>query len=85
MDGNAKKGKKQITIIVNTKSMTVEKDDISYEEIVALEYGQYEENPNIAYTVLYFKGEKPKGELVKGESVKAKEDMIFNVTKSDKS
>lgn len=61
--------------MVNGQDHTVEKDSITYEQIVTLAFGQYEDNPNIVYTVLYFKGNphKPKGELVKGESVKVKQ------------
>jgi hypothetical protein len=78
---------KEFTLIVNTREKKWPKKEISYEEIVALAFGSYDGNPNIVYTVTYSRGPKPhqEGSLVKGESVQIQNEMIFNVTKTDKS
>lgn len=82
-----KKPKKEIEILVNGQIHTVEKDTLTYEEVVIMAFGNYEDKPDINYSVTYFHGNvhKPKGELVKGESVKAKKGMIFNVSRTDRS
>jgi hypothetical protein len=77
--------KKSVTIIVNGRENTVEKDDMTFEEIVAL--AQLPSGPNITYTVTYRRGPDPRpdGTLVEGQSVKVKDGMIFNVTATDRS
>lgn len=78
--------KKEITIIVNAKEKTWTKDDISFVQVIELAYGEYVENPNIVYTVAYSKGHSDQnGTLKLGEKVKAKNKMVFNVSKTDKS
>lgn len=80
---------KLITIIVNgiNKQLRVGIRDLSYEEIVNLAYGNYDESDRVIYTVAYSNGpkENPKGTLVKGQKAKVREGMIFNVSRSDKS
>lgn len=78
---------RQFTIIVNARKKLWQKKEITYEEVVVLVFGTYEDNENIVYTVTYSKGDKPnhEGSLVKGGSVKVKDGMIFNVTRTDKS
>lgn len=60
---------------------------ISYREVVILEYGVYDENPDIIYHVSYSKGvhKKPQGILDKGDSIQVKDKMRFLVTKTDRS
>ncbi len=86
-DLTEKNKKKTVTIIVNGRERIVEKGVITYEEVVKLAFGSYDDNPNAVYTVTYSKGnsKKTKGSLVAGDSVKVKEGMIFNVTRTDKS
>lgn len=82
------KKEKEVTIIVNTREKTWDKNEkISYEQVIELAFGSYSNDENIVYTVTYSKGNNPKheGSLVKGESVKVKEGMIFNVTQTNKS
>jgi hypothetical protein len=77
-------GPKDVTIVVNGREKKVAKEDISFEEIVAL--SGLPSNPNTIFTVTYRRGHGNKeGTLVEGESVKVKEGMIFNVTATDKS
>lgn len=78
---------KEITIIVNGRKKGVTEKELSFAQIVALAFGSPPSDPNIVFTVTYRPGEghKPGGTLVGGETVKIKEGMIFNVTKTDKS
>lgn len=79
---------KELTIYVNGRPKEVPaKELLSFDEIVALAFGNAPKGPNIVYTVTYRRGEgnKPEGTLVEGESVKPKDGMIFNVTRTDKS
>lgn len=86
---NPKPPKEPITIIVNgmDKTLPVGTKKISYEELVKLAYGTYDPSDRIVYTVVYSNGplENKKGTLVKGEVVFAKEGMVFNIGRSDKS
>lgn len=76
-----------IEIIVNGRPKPWPKKLISFEEVVVLAFGSYNNNPNVCYTVTYSKGHhsKPEGSMVKGQEVKVKRKMIFNVTATDKS
>jgi hypothetical protein len=78
---------KEFTIIVNTREKTWDKKEISFEEVVILAFGSYSNDENVVYTVTYFRGEKShhEGSLVKGQSVSVKDEMIFNVSQSNKS
>jgi hypothetical protein len=79
---------KLYTIYVNSRPKQIPaKELLSFDEIVILAFGSVEQNPNIVYTVTYRRGEgnKPEGTLVQGESVKPKEGMIFDVTRTDRS
>lgn len=77
---------KEVTIIVNGREKTFTGKEISFREVVELAFGTYEDKEHIVYTVTYSKGEdKKEGTMTKGTSVKAKEGMIFNATRTDKS
>lgn len=78
---------KTVTIIVNGREKVVRKDELSFDEIVALAFDPPPTGENIVFTITYRRGqgEKPEGSLVEGETVKIKKGMIFNVTATDKS
>lgn len=78
---------KEYTIIVNGREKTVTEKKLSFADVVALAFGPDAGGPNIVFTVMYRRGEnqKPKGSLVEGETVTIKNDMIFDVTRTDKS
>ncbi|MBK7143583.1 MAG: multiubiquitin domain-containing protein [bacterium] len=77
---------KTVTIIVNGREKQYDGKRISFEQVVTLAFGTYEDNENIVYTVTYSKGEdKKEGSMVKGDDVKVKDGMIFNVSRTDKS
>jgi len=77
---------KTVSIIVNGREREFAGNEISFEQVVALA-NLGSEGVNIVFTVTYKRGEghKPEGSLVAGESVKVKQGMIFNVTRTDKS
>lgn len=81
------KEKKKVTIIVNGTPHEVEKDEITYAEVVTLAFPEYPEHPEINYSVKYRKGDgnKPEGILSPGGVVKVKNEMIFDVSPTGQS
>ena len=81
------KTKKLVQIYVNGDSHDVEKDEISYEEIVTFAFPDYAQHPEITYSVKYKRGHgnKPEGILLPGQSVKVKDEMRFDVTPTGQS
>lgn len=77
----------EFTIIVNARPHVWKERNISFEQLVELAFGGYDNNPNKGYTVTYSRGWEPKSEgtMVKGSSVGVKNKMIFDVTATDKS
>jgi len=75
------------TIIVNAARKEWHEKTISFEQVVTLAFGLYDNNPNKGYTVTYSRGSdpKPEGTMVKNSVVKVKNKMIFDVTATDKS
>lgn len=76
-----KEEKKKVTIIVNGTPEKVEKEEISYSEIVTIAYPDFPSHPERNYSVTYERGHgnKPEGILAPGASVKVKEGMIFKI------
>ena len=78
---------KLVPIIVNGQEKFVTKDELTFEDVVALADG-LPTGPMVEYTVNYRRGHghKPEGSLIAGgEPVKVKPGMIFNVSATDKS
>jgi hypothetical protein len=86
-NGGNRVGGQSITILVNTRAVTVEKRELSYDEVVALAFPQAPTGANVLITVTYRRGhgDKPDGSLLAGQTVKAKEGMKFIVSATDKS
>lgn len=80
-------GKKNITIIVNGSPEQVEKEEITYEQIVTLAFSDYPQHPERNYSVKYVRGHgnKPEGILSPGGKVKVKDGMEFTVTPTGQS
>jgi hypothetical protein len=77
---------KEFVIIVNGREKSFIGREITFKQVVELAFGNYEENPDIVYTVSYSKGEdKKEGTMTVGTSVKVKNGMIFNVTRTNRS
>ena len=81
------KPKKDVRVLINAREVVVPHEKLSFERIVELAFGSYEEADGIAYTVSYSQGEdkQPKGVLIKGRFVMPKEGMIINVSKTNRS
>lgn len=81
------KPEKSYNLTVNTLPKVWNEKEISYKQVIILAFGSYSDNPKVTYTVEFFKGEhdKQEGSLTKDESVKVKDGMVFNVSKSDQS
>jgi len=78
---------KVFKIIVNAQPKSVEKNKLTFAEVVELAFNPPPIGPNILFTITYRKGpkENPEGSLLEGKTVKIKDGMIFNVTQTDKS
>ncbi|MEO5858379.1 MAG: multiubiquitin domain-containing protein [Pyrinomonadaceae bacterium] len=79
--------KKVFTLIVNARKKEWHENHITFREVVVLAFKQYEDNPQIEYTVAYSNGPRPspQGSMVEGDKVKVDDRMNFNVTRTDKS
>lgn len=77
----------ELTIIVNARSHNWNEANISFEQLIMLAFGSYDNNPNKGCTVTYSRGWEPKSEgtMVKGSFVRVKNKMVFDVTATDKS
>ena len=87
MENQGKEHSKQVTIIINARPEMVVKDDISYDEVVALAFPNPPTGDNVLFVVMYRRGhgDKPQGTLVQGQTVKVKDGMIFDVSPNNKS
>ena len=83
----SKPKQKEFKIIVNAREKAWPQTTISFEQVIVLAFGSYDNNPNKGYTVTYSKGPKSnrEGSMVKGTVVDVKNNMIFDVTATDKS
>jgi hypothetical protein len=72
---------------VNVTQKIVQKEEMTFDEIVKLAYETPPFGDNTLFSITYRKGHgnKPEGILAPGESVKVKDGMIFDVTATDKS
>jgi hypothetical protein len=84
---NDKHDKKEATIIINGTQLEVQKEEITFEELVVLAFPNPPTGENILFTIQYRRGHenKPDGTLKPGEDVKVKDGMIFDVTPTDRS
>ncbi|BAX81752.1 multiubiquitin domain-containing protein [Labilibaculum antarcticum] len=75
------KEKKEVTIFINGEPHEVEKDEITYDEVVTLAFPDFPQHPERTYSVTYERGQgnKPTGILSPGGTVKVKEGMRFKV------
>lgn len=81
-----KEERHSVEIYVNSRPKTWDKKEISYEEVIVLAFGSCDSSDRIEYTVAWIlKNENKSGTLVKGTSVKVKQDMRFNVKRTDRS
>jgi hypothetical protein len=76
---------REFKIIVNGRPKVVSPKKQSYRDIARQAYPDADFS-KFLYTITYFNGEGGReGDLVEGETVKVKNEMVFNVRRSDKS
>jgi hypothetical protein len=78
---------KEVDIIVNAREKKWFEKKITFEQVVVLAFGLFENNESTSYTITYKRGEdkKPEGSMVVGDTIPVKDKMIFNVSKTNKS
>lgn len=81
------KDKKKVTIVVDGTPHDVEKEKLSYADVVTLAYPDYPQHPEITYSVTYKKGPNSnhEGILAPGGTVMIKDGMVFNVSRTGQS
>jgi multiubiquitin len=79
--------KKEFTIIVNARKKEVAAKELSFDQVVALAFSPVPTGPNVMFTITYRHGPKENrdGSLLEGGTVEIKNEMVFNVTQTDKS
>lgn len=79
--------KKLVTIVVNTIEHQVDKDEITFDELVNLAYANNPPTGNeVRFTIAYHhKNGGGEGKVQPGGSVKVKDGMIFDVSPTYKS
>jgi hypothetical protein len=85
---NEEHEKKEYKIIVNGLQKIWKDKEISYTQVVSLAYdGKIPVGPDWIFTVTYYKGDdkKHEGHMTEGDTVRVKNDMVFNVTGTNKS
>ncbi len=79
---------KTVTIVINGRAKTVpKKEELTFDEVIALAFENPVTGEGVQYTVQYTRGDgnKPAGALVEGQSVKVKDGMEFDVTPTNRS
>ena len=77
---------KEVSIIVNGRAKSVHHHELSFDQVVALAFGEVHNNPDVVYTVTYSWGPTEEGTMVGGgTAIIPKEGMILNVSRTDKS
>lgn len=78
---------KLVAIVVNGRQKQVQKEELSFDAVVALAFDPVPTGENVDITITYRRGQgnKLEGQLKPGESVKVKDGMIFDVTATDRS
>ena len=78
---------KGFSIIVNGREKTVEDEELTFDQVVALAFDDPPKGEFICFTITYRQagGRRPEGTLVEGESVKVRDGTVINVTVTDKS
>lgn len=75
---------KQYKIVVNGRPETVDKEVLTFDDVVNIAFPN--RDPNTIYSVTFEKAKEPKeGELLPGQSVEIKENTEFDVDDTGKS
>ena len=78
---------KTFSITVNGRQRQVERDELSFDELVALAFDDPARGSQIVFTITFREagGRIPEGELDEGQRLKVQDGTIINVTRTDQS
>ena len=78
---------KGFLITVNGRQRRVERDELSFDELVDLALDDPARGPQIVFTITFREagGRIPEGELDEGQRLKVQDGTIVNVTRTDQS
>ena len=78
---------KTFSIIVNGRPTKVERDELSFDELVDLAFDDPARGPQIVFTITFREagGRIREGELDEGQRLKVRDGTIVNVTRTDQS
>lgn len=81
------KDDKEITIVINGTVHVIQKEHLTFEDVIALAFDNPPTGDGVQFTMQFSRGhsDKQKGTLVEGQSVKAKDGMEFDVTPTNRS
>ena len=78
---------KTFSITVNGRQKQVERDELSFDELVDLAFDNPARGPQIVFTITFREagGRIPEGELDEMQRLKVRDGTIINVTRTDQS
>ena len=78
---------KMFLITVNGRQRQVDRDELSFDELVDLAFDDPARGPQIVFTITFREasGRMPEGELDEGQRLKVRDGTIINVTRTDQS
>ena len=78
---------KTFSITVNGRQKQVERDELSFDELVDLAFDNPARGPQIVFTITFREagGRIPEGELDEMQRLKLRDGTIINVTRTDQS
>ena len=78
---------KMFLITVNGRQRQVERDELSFDELVDLAFDDPARGPQIVFTITFREagGRIPEGEIDEGQRLKVRDGTIINVTRTDQS
>lgn len=76
---------KSYSIIVNGRPKEITQKKLSYLEVVQIAFPGEQPTPQRVYTVTFSNPHGKDGTMVEGQEEVIKDDIIFNVTKTDQS
>ena len=78
---------KMFLITVNGRQRQVERDELSFDELVDIAFDDPARGPQIVFTITFREagGRIPEGELDEGQRLKVRDGTIINVGRTDQS